>query len=103
MLKWCRDLRIGESVKEADRIRRKLNHGKIVPGVYLITISENPRNLLEIIPALTMIQQSAADICPEIIGLAGNKDEALEMTVEIIQEVYDRTGDFRVEEYWKNR
>lgn len=89
--------------KKADRIRRKLNHGKIVPGVYLITFSENPRNLLEIIPALTMIQQSAADICPEIIGLAGNKDEAVEMTVEIIQEVYDRTGDFRVEEYWKNR
>ena len=99
----CLDLRIGESVKKADRIRRKLNHGKIVPGVYLITFSENPRNLLEIIPALTMIQQSAADICPEIIGLAGNKDEAVEMTVEIIQEVYDRTGDFRVEEYWKNR
>ena len=71
--------------------------------MYLITFSENPRNLLEIIPALTMIQQSAADICPEIIGLAGNKDEAVEMTVEIIQEVYDRTGDFRVEEYWKNR
>ena len=71
--------------------------------MYLITFSENPRNLLEIIPALTMIQQSVADICPEIIGLAGNKDEAVEMTVEIIQEVYDRTGDFRVEEYWKNR
>ena len=71
--------------------------------MYLITFSENPRNLLEIIPALTMIQQSAADICPEIIGLAGNKDEAVGMTVEIIQEVYDRTGDFRVEEYWKNR
>lgn len=48
MLKWCRDLRIGESVKKTDRIRRKLNHGKIVPGVYLITFSENPRNLLEI-------------------------------------------------------
>ena len=56
MLKWCRDFRIGESVKKADRIRRKLNHGKIVPGVYLITFSENPRNLLEIIPALTMIR-----------------------------------------------
>ena len=76
MLKWCKDLRIGEGVKRADKIRRKLNHGKIVPGVYLITFSENPRNLLEIIPALTMIQQSAADICPEIIGLAGDKDEA---------------------------
>lgn len=68
MLKWCKDLRIGEGVKKADKIRRKLNHGKIVPGVYLITFSENPRNLLE-----------------------------------IIREVYDATGDFRIEEYWKNR
>lgn len=85
MLKWCKDLRIGEGVKKADKIRRKLNHGKIVPGVYLITFSENPRNLLE------------------IIGLAGDKDEAVDMVVEIIREVYDATGDFRIEEYWKNR
>ena len=103
MLKWCKDLRIGEGVKKADKIRRKLNHGKIVPGVYLITFSENPRNLLEIIPALTLIQQSAADICPEIIGIAGDKDEAVDMATEIIQEVYDKTGDFHIEEYWKNR
>lgn len=103
MLKWYKNLRIGEGVKKADKIRRKLNHGKIVPGVYLITFSENPRNLLEIIPALTLIQQSAADICPEIIGLASDKDEAVDMVVEIIQEVYDRTGDFQIEEYWKNR
>lgn len=103
MLKWNKDLRVGEGVKKADKIRRKLNHGKIVPGIYLITFSENPRNLLEIIPALTMIQQSAAEICPEIIGLAGDKDEAMDMITEIIQEVYDKTGDFRVQEYWKNR
>mgnify|MGYP004506684139 FL=1 len=103
MLKWCKDLRIGENVKKADRIRRKLNHGKIVPGVYLITFSENPHNILEIIPALTMIQQSAADICPEIIGLAGDKDEAMEMVTEIVREVYEITGDFQIEEYWKNR
>ena len=50
MLKWCKDLRIGEGVKKADKIRRKLNHGKIVPGVYLITFSENPRNLLALFP-----------------------------------------------------
>ena len=42
-------------------------------------------------------------IRPEIIGLAGDKDEAVDMVVEIIQEVYDATGDFRIEEYWKNR
>ena len=44
MLKWCRDLRIGESVKKTDRIRRKLNHGKIVPGVYLITFQRIPQS-----------------------------------------------------------
>ena len=65
MLKWCKDLRIGEGVKKADKIRRKLNHGKIVPGVYLITFSENPRNLLEIIPALTIIQ---SECCRHLSG-----------------------------------
>ena len=58
---------------------------------------------VSILSLFQKIQQSAADICPEIIGLAGDKDEAVDMVVEIIQEVYDATGDFRIEEYWKNR
>ena len=55
MLKWHKNYYIGPGIKNISRIRRRLEHGKPVPGIYLITLSENPCNLLEILPALINI------------------------------------------------
>ena len=41
----------GESVKDPEKIKKKLNSGKPVLGIYLLTLSENPVNLMDIIPA----------------------------------------------------
>ena len=103
MLKWHRNHYIGPGIKNIPRIRRRLEHGKPVPGIYLITLSDNPRNLLEILPALTLIQESAADLCPEIVGIAKGKDEAMDLVTEMIQTIYSETGGFEIKEYWKNR
>ena len=103
MLKWHKNLIKGEKVKHAHLIRQRLNAGRALPGIYLITLSENPNNTLEIVPALTLVQESAAMMCPEIIGIASGSDEALEMVQNIIQQIYDETGDLKIKEYWENR
>nr|WP_296155788.1 hypothetical protein [uncultured Blautia sp.] len=103
MLKWNRDLLIGENIKNIRKIQKKLNSGRPLPGIYLVTLSDNPSVLLEILPALTLIQEAAADICPEIIGITKGKDAAFDMVSDIIREVYHETGEFRIKEYWKNR
>lgn len=103
MLKWIDDYYIGETVRNVEDIRQKLEQGKLVPGIYLLTLSENPHNILEIIPAVTLFQKTAARICPEIIGVAGGIDEAMELVRSVVQTVYDETGDVQVEEYLKNR
>lgn len=103
MLKWHRDFIIGENVCNAGLIREKLENGKAVPGIYLLVLSENPHNLLEIFPAVTLIQRTAADLCPEIIGMSCGWDEAVHMVTEIVRKVYSETGDVQVKEYWKNR
>lgn len=103
MLKWQRKLYTGESVKESYKIRRKIEAGKLVPGIYLLTLSDNPANVMEIIPAAMLIQRSYAGICPPVIGMAKGKDEALELVRTIIEEVYGTTGSFSVSEYLKNR
>ena len=103
MLKWHKYLLTGPGVRNRSKIRHKLDHGRIVPGIFLITLSENPSNLLEILPALTLIQESAALMCPEIIGIAKGKEEDMDMVTEIIQEIYSKTGGFNIKEYWKNR
>ncbi|MDO4273307.1 MAG: hypothetical protein Q4D16_06550 [Eubacteriales bacterium] len=103
MLKWKNNLYIGKNVKNSRKIQLKIDSGKLVPGIYLVTISDNPGNLLEIIPAPMLLQKSAYALCPEIVGLAKGKDEAMDLAAEIILEVYHETGSFRVEEYLKNR
>ena len=72
-------------------------------GVYLVTLSENPGNLLEIVPSYMLIQKSYYARCPEIVGMAKGKDEAIDLAVDIVKNIYGETGAFQVKEYFKNR
>ena len=103
MLKWHKNYYRGTSIKNISKIRLKLIQGKPVPGIYLITLSENPHNQLEILPALTLVQETAARICPEIVGIAKGKEDAMDLVTEMIQTIFSETGGFEIKEYWKNR
>ena len=94
MLKWQENFLAGESVKNPEKIKKKLNSGKPVLGIYLLTLAENPVNLMDIIPAAMLIQKSFYGICPKIIGMAKGKEEALEMVRSLIDEMYRETGTF---------
>lgn len=60
-------------------------------------------NLMDIIPAVMLIQKSFYGICPKIIGMAKGKEEALEMVRSLIDEMYRETGTFATAEYIENR
>ena len=98
MLKWQENFLAGESVKDPEKIKKKP-----VLGIYLLTLSENPVNLMDIIPAAMLIQKSFYGICPKIIGMAKGKEEALEMVRSLIDEMYRETGTFATAEYIENR
>ena len=74
MLKWREDYNVGEGIKDAEKTKKRIDAGKVALGVYLVTLSENPGNLLEIIPSYMLIQKSYYAKCPEIIGMAKGKD-----------------------------
>ena len=76
---------------------------RVAFGVYLVTLSENPGNLLEIVPSYMLIQKSYYARCPEIVGMAKGKDEAIDLAVDIVKNIYGETGAFQVKEYFKNR
>ena len=103
MQNWITDYYIGTGIKHPDKVRKKIDAGRLVVGIYLITLSENPGNLLEIIPASLLMQKSLARICPTIVGMEKGKDAALDMAAGIIREIYETTGRFQVKEYFKNR
>lgn len=103
MLKWREDYYVGEGIKDAGKTKKRIDAGKVALGVYLVTLSENPGNLLEIIPSYMLIQKSYYAKCPEIIGMAKGKDEATDLAVDIVKNIYGETGAFQVKEYFKNR
>ena len=76
MLKWREDYYVGEGIKDAAKARKRIDAGRMAFGVYLVTLSENPGNLLEIVPSYMLIQKSYYARCPEIVGMAKGKDEA---------------------------
>ena len=94
---------IGDGVKNPTRVRARITAGKCVPDIYIVTLSDNPGNILEILPAVTLVQRGARAICPLIIGMAKGKDEAIDLAVDIVKNIYGETGAFQVKEYFKNR
>lgn len=103
MLKWCEHYYIGEGVRDAEKIREKIDQGRLTPGIYLLTLSENPDHIMEILPAVSLKQEAVRRLCPEIIGMAKGKEEAITMVSEILPRIYEETGTFQVREYMKNR
>lgn len=103
MLKWHEHFYVDESICDAGRIRDRLNDNRLTPGVYLLTLSNNPDNLMEILPAVSLKQKAARDLCPVIFGMAGSKDSAIELACRILREVYAETGAFGIDDYLKNR
>lgn len=99
----ARRLLCGEGIKDAAKARRRIDAGRVAFGVYLVTLSENPGNLLEIVPSYMLIQKSYYARCPEIVGMAKGKDEAIDLAVDIVKNIYGETGAFQVKEYFKNR
>lgn len=102
-MNWMRDYYIGEGIRDAEAIQAKLEQGKLVPGVYLVTLSHNPHNILEILPAVVLFQKKAARMCPQIVGMARGEEEAVELVRRIVDSVYQETGDVQIEDYIKNR
>ena len=103
MLNWMDNYYIGETVKHPDEIRQRLDSGKLVPGIYLITLSHNPHNILEILPSVVLYQPTAARLCPQIVGMAKGWFEAAELVRYLVDRVYRETGDVQVADYLKNR
>ena len=67
--------------------------------VYVITLSSNEENLLDIIPSRELLQRHYPKKGLYVVGLAGGYHEALELAGQIVSEVYFRTGGFDVRSY----
>lgn len=99
-LKWYPELYAGEGAGvRQKKIIHKLNQNAGMLDIYLITLAVNPANLLEIISSAYLQQKAVRRNLPLIVGIAKGYDEAVQVTVSIIEEVYKATGAFDVRGY----
>lgn len=100
-MKWYDTLYLGESIKNAHKIKWKLNHNAGVVGIYVIAFASNPANLLDIIPSWELKQKAYPKDRIKVIGLARGYGEALELVRRIVEETYRNTNDVDVWRYLK--
>ena len=97
---WYENLYVGKSiVHKTNRIKWKVCHNAGQVNIYVITLASNTQNLLDIIPSHELLQKGypKGELC--VVGLAKGYDEAVEVAVSIVEEVYHNTGTFAVREY----
>lgn len=100
-MKWYRKLYIGESINQGiDEIISDIEVNKNTRKKFLITLPANDKNMLDIITAGMGILVSWRNVY--VIGVAGSRMEAVNMTSEILTSVYNETGDFRLKEIFND-
>ncbi len=102
MISWSSKLFLSDNIKKRNinKIKNYINNGKLTRNVYCITFATNPKNLFDIYNAKEFIQPYYKKQDLHIIGLAENKEKAYEVLISMLEEVYEKTGDFKVREYF---
>lgn len=97
MLKWYKYLYLGETVKGKEKkVMRRLEKGKPVPGVWLVTLASNVQNNLDLLPADFLMQKPLRILCPLIVGIGFTRVEAMMILLRITAEVYETTGKMNI-------
>ena len=97
---WYENLVLGASVKgRCAMLKYRISNRMIHPSVYLLAWSGAEGALFEIIPSSCLLQQGYPSRQLHILGIAGYRKEALDLTETVIREVYHARGDFDVRSY----
>ena len=102
-MKWYKNLYIGDKAKKAKyKVFGLIRKNRFTIDTYLITIADNPDNILDIYSANVLKQphfkkKNRNEIY--VVGLAKGREEALYLVRDIIDEVYSNTKGFDIAGY----
>jgi len=87
-----------------EKIRQKAAIGKIMPGVYYISLAGTENHLLDIFHNSMLSQPLFSKLqCMDIVGVAEGRQEAFRLVQTIVQDIYKQTGYFDVRSYFQER
>ena len=95
------DLYLGEGIseKKLDKIKAELDKHPLLSGAWLITISQNRYDQLEILQARQLEQRYYEKYPVEVVGIAAGYEEAVAVVEKIVQGCLASRGDCALKEY----
>ena len=103
-MRYYRYLYLSEGLKKKkDRIIAKLEKEKFQMDIYLITLSCNGNNQLEIWNSVLFLQPSFPQTDHFVVGITKGYEEALELVEQITKEVYNETKGAGIRSYILNK
>lgn len=100
-MKYRPQLYLGDSVNPARviGIQKKIEQHPFRAGVVLIVLSVNDSDQLDIIDTKVLSQPCYRDWDRSVVGMAGNREEALELVRQMTEECFKSRGDCALKEY----
>ena len=82
-----------------ETIKKKIQTDKWQLEVYLIALTKNDNNHLEIFNSVLLLQEAISKNELFVVGIASGYTECLELVEKIAQEVYDETSGANIRNY----
>lgn len=102
MVYWYNHLYVGKKAKRKRyKIIQSIREGRFDPCTYVITPPQNGNNVLDIYPAAMLLQPHYQAQELLILGIADNYWEALEVVRNMVDDLYQKTGDFQWSDWMK--
>ena len=103
-MKYYKHLYLSEGLeKKKDKIIQKIEAGKILPGIFLVTLAPDEKNQLEIHRYILLLQPVFHREELLVVGISKDYEGALELVEEITQEVYNKTKSTDIRSYILDR
>lgn len=98
---WDREFYAGEGIaRKKRRIKWKICHNAGQLDIYVITLSSNPQNLLDIIPSWELMQKYYPKEGLVVVGVEKGYENAMELAGRIVSDVFQKTGNLNIREYF---
>ena len=103
-MQFMGSLYVGDNLASTEyKIVEKVHKCKVVPNLYLIVLSENPDNMLDIILEKEVMQKHYPKDELKVIGIANGKKEAIQLVQRIVEESLCETGSADVRGFLKTK
>lgn len=96
---WHKKLYFNDGIKDKKKIVKNVKKGKLQFSAFVITLPSGNDGILEIYPSYVLLQPAYKSMELYVIGIADDREAALELVSKIVMECYKATGNFNISDY----